>query len=206
MGNDIGMPPSRLGITSLSVTTPNIEIKEMEKIFQLMKAKCQEKQKDLINRDDFNAIIKQIDKFQPPDVELFTQLFILFDEQGHNEVDFRNFLAGASVCLISSPLSDKLKFALSIYDTAEKHHCNRGDLRRMMLAINQTTAYFGDPVLTPGEVDHISLEVFKQTPSVVGLGVSHDECIACLLKDETVRKFMLGEGTVRFGSPELATN
>lgn len=170
----------------------------------MRKAAGDRQQGDLINRDDFNAVIKQIDKFQPPDMELFTQLFVLFDEAGHDEVDYRTFVAGAAVCLMSCPLIEKLKFALSIYGAEGKQHCQRGDLRRMMLAVNTTTAYFGDPVLQPAEIDSLSLEAFKMVPGgTAGLGLSHEDAIAFLLKEPAVRRFMQGEGTVRFGSPEL---
>eukprot|EP01039_Chlorochromonas_danica_P008818 gene8818-9722_t len=93
MGNEIGLPPSQLGITSLGVTTPNIELKEMEKLLQAMR----KSEKDQVDKNDFQAALKQVDKFQPPDVELFNQLFILFDEQGHEVVDRATMRLASSI-------------------------------------------------------------------------------------------------------------
>eukprot|EP01039_Chlorochromonas_danica_P008821 gene8821-9724_t len=202
MGNEIGLPPSQLGITSLGVTTPNIELKEMEKLLQAMR----KSEKDQVDKNDFQAALKQVDKFQPPDVELFNQLFILFDEQGHEVVDFRSIVAGCAVCLATAPMAERLRFALSVYDSEGGGRCLRGDLKRMLLSVNSTAAFFGDPVLTPAEVDNISLEAFKAVPAVVGKGIAHEDCVAYLLKDETVKRFLQGEGQVRFGSPDLVTS
>ncbi|RYH21684.1 hypothetical protein EON65_20275 [archaeon] len=203
MGNEISQPPSKLGITSLGVTTPNIEAKEVSRLLQLLKSNAIDKQSEMISKDELSGILKQVEKFTPPDSELFIQLFVLFDEQGHDEVNYKTFIAGSSVCLTSSPLNERIKFALSIFDVQETQHCQRGDLKKALLAVNTTAAFFGDPVLHPSEVDTIVLEAFKAVPNAKGLGLLYDECIAYLLSNASVKKFMNAEGSVRFGSTEL---
>jgi Ca2+-binding EF-hand superfamily protein len=205
MGNEVGLPSSNLGITSLSVTTPNIEMKEIEKLYNQLRDIANKKQSDMITRDEIHSALKHVDKFQPPDSELFIQLFTLFDEDGHNEINYKSYICGSSVCLISSPIKDKLKFVLSIYDNDKKSACMRGDLRRVLQSINITASYFGDPVLLPNEIENIVQDTFKTITNTTAYGISHDECIDYLITHDLVKKFIQGEGQVRFGSSELTS-
>jgi hypothetical protein len=203
MGNELGNPNSKLGITSLAVTTPNIETKELEKFLTLLRNLSTQKQSDVLTKDELQTVLKQVEKFAPPDVELFTQLFVLFDETGHDIVDYKNFLAGSAVCLLSLPLRDKLKFGFSVYDSEGANASLRGDVKRLLLSINQTAAYFGDPVLAPKDIEALVLQLFKDIQSKGAKGIPHNEIIEYLLQNPLIVGFMKGEGNVRFGSAEL---
>ena len=215
MGNEIGNPASKLGITALSITTPNIELKEFEKLLTNTRKVITEKQSqpqtspqlqanpDLISREELQIqILKPMDKFSPPDHELFNQLFILFDETGYNLVDYKAFLSSAAVVLLSISLRDKLRFAFSIYDVEGNNALLRVDIKKMLLAINSATAYFGDPVLDPKDIEAVTLQMSKDLPAKAK-GHAIDEVIEYLLQNSTIQKFMRGDGTIRFGSPEL---
>jgi Ca2+-binding EF-hand superfamily protein len=203
MGNELGNPTSKMGITALAITTPNIELKEFEKLLSLCRKLASEKQTDAFSKDELAGILKQVEKFAPPDTELFQQLFVLFDETGYEVVDYKNYLSGACVCLLSNNNAEKLKFAFSVYDTEEKGTLSRGDTKRCLLSVNGAAAYFGDPVLDPKEIDEFTLQLSKEIKSKAGSGVSIDESISYLLQHPTIIKFMKGEGHVKFGSPEL---
>lgn len=204
MGNELGNPASKLGITSLAMVTPNVEMKEFEKLLMLAQKNATAKNSDELTREELMAILKQMEKFQPPDSELFVQLFTLFDETGHDVVDYKNYLAGASICLIGNNTNtEKLKFGLSLYDVKDTKCATRGDLKRLLLAVNSTAAYLGDPVLSPKDIDEFTLEMYKILPSQGGQGLAHDDVIVYLLKHPFILKFMHGQGWVRFGGPEL---
>jgi hypothetical protein len=204
MGNEFGMPASKLGITALAATIPNVELKEFEKLLSVCRKVAAEKQSDSITKDELQAqILKQMDKFSPPDHELFTQLFTLFDETGHDCVDYRNYLSSAAVCLLSNPNREKLRFAFSIYDNSENGNANsinRSDIKKCLFAINSAAAYFGDPVLDPKEIEELCLEMSKQLTSIK---IPLDDAVEYLVQHPTVVKFMKGEGTIRFGAAEL---
>lgn len=201
MGNEFGQPTSKLGITSIASTTPNIEKNEIEKLYRLIyDMQVQSDTPDILTREAFNSCLKQIEKFTPSDSELFVQLFILFDNEGHDTVDFKSFITGSSICLTSQSATEKLKWGLSIFDSGAD--CARGDVKKLLTAINQSAAFFGDPVLPSNEIDLLTVEMFKEVPSVAGR-ISQDECVAYLLKHPLVVQFLTGEGVVKFGSADL---
>jgi Ca2+-binding EF-hand superfamily protein len=202
MGNEIGIPASKMGITALAATTPNIEMKEFEKLLGLFRKVSNEKQSDSIGKDEFQGqVLKQMEKFSPPDQELFNQLFVLFDETGHDCIDYKAYLSGASVCLLSNPVREKLRFAFSVFDVEETSSLNRADIKKALLAINMTAAYFGDPVLDPKEIEEVTLQMSKDLN--IGGKVPFDTALDYLLPNPTIVKFMKGEGIVRFGAVEL---
>ncbi len=203
MGNEIGNAPSKMGITSLAVTTPNIELPNFEKLLTLFRKVAVEKSTDKVHRDDFMAALKQLEKFTPSDSELFVQLFTLFDDEGHETVEYKNFLAGCSVVFMSIPNAEKLKFALSIYDVKGSKCCLRGDIKRLLMSVNQTAAYFGDPVLAASEIELIAIDLFSDVKNQTMAGIPHDDIVTYLLQHRLIYKFMSGQGTVRFGASEL---
>jgi Ca2+-binding EF-hand superfamily protein len=203
MGNEIGSLPSKMGITSLAVTTPNIEMPAFEKLLASFKKVAAERGHDKIHRDDFMASLKQLEKFTPSDSELFVQLFTLFDDEGHDTVDYKNYMAGCSLVFLSIPNVEKMKFALSIYDVKGTKCSLRGDVKRLLMAVNQTAAFFGDPVLAASEIELIMIDLFNDVKNQTIAGIPQDEAASYLLQHRLVYKFMSGQGTVRFGGAEL---
>lgn len=204
MGNEFGNPASKLCITALAVTTPNIEKNDIDKLYSLMiKAAGNTANADRLSKEDLvNVVLKGMDKFTPSDSELFIQLFTLFDEEGQNKVDCRDFVAGAGICLTTHSVADRLKWGMSIYDKEKTQTILRGDLKKLLMAVNSTAAYFGDPVLAPTQIDQMTLEMFKALPNS-SQGVKIDECVAYLLNNDLILQFINGDGVVRFGDPEL---
>ena len=203
MGNDISQANSKLGITSLSVTTPNIEMPQYQKFVALCSKIAEEKQSDMITREEMMGVLKQQEKFAPPDTELFIQLFTLFDFEGHDTVDYKNYLAGSAVCLLSNSNVERLKFAYSIYDTKNTGYSLRSDTKKLLLAVNHTASFFGDPVLTPNEIEMTTIGIFNEMKNQTLQGAPIDDLVNAILQHPMIWKFMTGEGTVRFGSPEM---
>jgi Ca2+-binding EF-hand superfamily protein len=201
MGNEFGQPTSKLGITSIASTTPNIERNEVDKLYRLLNdAQSQSESLEILSRDTLDSCLKQMEKFTPSDTELFVQLFTLFDNEGHDTVDFKSFVTGSCICLISESAVNKLKWGLSVFES--RTDCARGDVKKLLLAINLTAAFFGDPVLPTNEIDLLTVELFKEVPSVAGR-ISQEECVAYLLKHPLVIQFLTGQGIVKFGAPDL---
>jgi Ca2+-binding EF-hand superfamily protein len=201
MGNEFGQPASKLGITSIAATTPNIERNDINKLYGLLsEAQLQTESSEILSRDTLNTCLNQMEKFTPSDGELFVQLFTLFDNEGHDTVDFKSFIAGSCICLISESASDKLKWGLSVLEN--RADCARGDVKKLLLAINLTAAFFGDLVLPTDEIDLLTVELFKEVPSVAGR-ISQEECVAYLLNHPLVIQFLTGQGVVKFGAPDL---
>lgn len=201
MGNEFGQPTSKLGITSLASTTPNIEKHDIDKLYGLLvENQAQKESFDVLSRDTLNACLKHMEKFTPSDTELFVQLFTLFDNEGHDTVDFKSFITGTSICLTSQTAKEKLQWGLSVFDSSSD--CARGDVKKLLVAINNTAAFFGDPVLPTNEIDLLTVELFKEVPSVGGR-ISQGECVTYLLAHPLVQQFLIGQGVVTFGSADL---
>jgi Ca2+-binding EF-hand superfamily protein len=166
----------------------------------LSEAQLQTESSEILSRDTLNTCLNQMEKFTPSDGELFVQLFTLFDNEGHDTVDFKSFIAGSCICLISESASDKLKWGLSVLEN--RADCARGDVKKLLLAINLTAAFFGDLVLPTDEIDLLTVELFKEVPSVAGR-ISQEECVAYLLNHPLVIQFLTGQGVVKFGAPDL---
>lgn len=203
MGNEFGLPASNLGITAIAATTPNIEKTELTQLLQSWTSLSSTRDRpDRLSRDDLLAGMKDMDKFTPSDSELFAQLFTLFDDEGHDNVDFKSFFCGAMFCLTTLSAREKLQWGMSVFDSGASDSVLRGDLKRLLVAINQAAAFFGDPVIAPDEIDQLTVEMFKELPVVSGR-VGRGETVDFLLSHALILRWMRGEGAVRFGAPEL---
>ena len=203
MGNNVVAGGTIKGMQAVARTTPNIEIPEFQTILADLKLSAADSKSDWITRDVFDTAIKKVEKFEPSDVDIFVKLFTLFDVQGNNTVDYKDFIAGASTCLTTAQNSEKLQFAMAIYDSSNTKCILKGDLKKLLYTINNVTSFFGDPVIRPNQIDTIVFDVYKAFPSSAGKGIGFDVCIEALLANEIVKVFLNGGGRLRFGDPEL---
>lgn len=143
MGNEIGIPNSHLGFTSLAATTPNLEKQFFEKLVKSLidysstretsstyggyNEKVLKTDKYLITKEELFQNIKRLDKdaknpiLTPSDNELLTQLFILYDINNTEKLDWKIFLVGLSACLMTCPVKEKLEFIFyNIYNNDEE--------------------------------------------------------------------------------------
>lgn len=193
-----------MGITSIALTTPNIEKPEMEFILAEMRSYSDSNNTDAIPRATFDEILSKIEKFDQSDTDLCNNLFVLFDEKGDKTVNYKDFLTGTLSCVTSEKTSSKLKFSFGLYDVEKTGFIMRADMRRMMKAINNVASYFGDPVLKTSEIMDLEAQLFKSLKNATGRGIPLDIALEFTLSDPLIQGFLNGEGTVRFGCPELS--
>ena len=203
MGNNVGPGGNIKGMQAVARTTPNIELTEFQLILSDLKTVASETASDWISREAFDAAIRKIDKFEAPDIDIFVKLFTLYDVQGNNTVDYKDYVAGAACCLCTASNSQKLAFAMPIYDSNMTKCLLKGDLKKLLHTINNVTSFFGDPVIRPNQIDTLIFDVYKAFPSSAGRGVEFESCIEALLAHDIVKMFLNGEGRLRFGDPEL---
>ncbi len=200
MGNEMGFPNSKMGITAMTLTTPNIESKEIDVLVTELRSIAKAKNSEYVDKPEIDLVLKKLDKLDASDLELFAKLFTLFDMKGDATVNFRDYLAGIAGCLVTGKISDRIKFALSIFDDNSNGVCLKGEVKRALSSINNVAAYFGDPVLNTAEIDEILLALFAAIPKVTGQYVDHTAVIDFLLEHPLVLVFVRGEGKAKFGN------
>ena len=221
MGAEVGKPISNLGITSMASTTPTIENKELSillKELQQLSFQKQQQSQDIdsseaISKKELDDCLKKCGKIEVSDLDVYTQLFILFDINGNETVNYKDFIAGIYGCLTSGLVSDRLKFVLNIYiNSLSPNNISKSNLKRLLSSINNVAAFFGDPVLSLTDIDIIVQDVYKasnaeqQQQSVSNPNkeiVITEEIINVIKQHPLIQVFMLGEGKVRFGDSQL---
>jgi Ca2+-binding EF-hand superfamily protein len=202
MGAEVGKPVSNLGITAMASVTPAIESKELTALRGELNKVAAAKGSDAITKPELDDALKKSGKFDAADLDIFAKLFTLFDA-GDETVNFREYLAGLSGCLLSLNLTDRLKFVFGIFDTDQSNQTTKINLKRALVSINSVASYFGDPVLTLADLDKVTTETFEAITGGTSKVMANDVMIEHLLKHVLVQVFLAGEGKVRFGAAEL---
>jgi hypothetical protein len=91
---------------------------------------------------------------------------------------------------------DKLKFAFKLFDIDNVGSVSRGEMKKVLHAINNVSSYFGDPVVTPEDIDAIVLSVFGSS-SVSSVVI--EKSLSKIATHEITLKFLNAQGTCRFG-------
>mmetsp|Transcript_24893 Transcript_24893/g.41487 ORF Transcript_24893/g.41487 Transcript_24893/m.41487 type:complete len:209 (+) Transcript_24893:93-719(+) len=203
MGAEVGKPVSNLGITSMATVTPTIEPKEMTTLNSELKSVAEAKESEFITKPELDDAVKKSGKFDAADLDIFAKLFTLFDLKGDETVNYKDFLAGLTGCLMSVTILEKLKFVFGIYDTAGEELTTRSDLKRCLTAINSVASFFGDPVLSLADIDFITNELFDTITQGNSKTMPMMEMIDMLREHDLIKVFALGEAKIRFGMPEL---
>lgn len=204
MGNlNSKQPASKMGITAIALTTPNMEKAEVELLMNDMKELAKTNKSDFIPKSDFEGFLAKIEKFDDADKDICMKLFVLFDVNGDKTVNWKDYTVALHCCVTTDKLQAKMKFVLGVYDKESTGYIMRKDLKSMMHSINNVASYFGDPVLSVDEVNTVETELYKSLEKPSGKGTPIETAMEYLLEDETIKKFLNGEGKVRFGDPEL---
>jgi Ca2+-binding EF-hand superfamily protein len=156
---------------------------------------------NLITRQDFDQAIKILQETIPPgleqsDYELLDRLFILLDESGDCQINYKDYLIGITI-LITGTFTEKLLFAFSIFDEMNSGTLMLSEMKQIFLILNQVTSFFGDPVLNNVQIKELVIDIFKayQNPSQI----AYAECLETIISHPIVGQFINGKGTVRFG-------
>lgn len=202
MGAEVGKPVSNLGITAMASVTPAIEQKELTILRTELLKISNTKNSEMIVKSELDDALKKSGKFDAADLDIFAKLFTLFDT-GDEAVNFRDYLAGLSACLLSLKVPERLQFVFGTFDQDSSNTITKASLKRALVSINSVASYFGDPVLTLKDLDQITVETFEGITGGTSKTMPIDPLVEFLLKHPLVQVFMAGEGKVRFGAAEL---
>lgn len=97
-------------------------------------------------------------------------MFILFDETGEAEVDWRCFLTGLCLLMKSATFEEKLGYALALYDPKDEGTVSRSDCESVLGAMNETISWFGDKNLDEDELNALITQHFEGHPSIDASG------------------------------------
>lgn len=208
MGNEQGSLASRMGLTAIALTTQNIEIKELTILLDSFKEYSAANNTEWVPKAELEAALKKVENFSVSDQDIFLKLFTLFDVNGDNTVNFKDYTAGIIGSITSNAVGVKLLAAMNVYEDAEQAPgaCSRGELKRMLSSVNNIASYFGDAAITGEEIENCTLEAFKEVPVVKtkakGSYISSEAAIGFVETHESLQKFLRGEGTIRYGLAE----
>ena len=187
----------------MALTTPNLELKEIMSIFDNCSVIASSQSSEWVKKDDMEVIFKKIDTIGTPEIDILLRLFTLFDVNGDDTVNFKDYLAGILGCITSAKIPEKLKSAISLYDKKEStNYCSKGDVRRVLVSVNNVASYFGDLVVSAQEIETCTVDAFKTLSAESGKGVSTDAVVEFLLQHPTIQTFLRGEGSIRYGLAE----
>jgi Ca2+-binding EF-hand superfamily protein len=204
MGNDVSSN-HRMGITAMALTTLNIHTKTVTDMARRMKELSNASgNKEIITKIELEDALKYVQGLDDSDYEIFRSVFIMFDDAGESQINYREFIAGIAACLVVGSVHEKLQLALTLYDVEKSGVVTRGDLKKLLHAINNTASYFGDVVVTADLVESAVNDTFfaisdATNSSAPVLSVSIKDCVEHLSKYKAVELFSSGKGTVRFG-------
>ena len=105
MGNSAaspdGNPVDAGGVQAIARTTKNIEIQELQVVLDFLKIYSFQENSDSIPYEKFNEALNLVEKFEQSDLQIFDNLFTLFDTEGNNTVNYRDYMVGI-ICSLTT--------------------------------------------------------------------------------------------------------
>ena len=200
MGNDVGRTIAvPLGIRAVAYTTANIETEELTQLTEAMVAVSKVSGNiGNVTRAEFEENLKTITKLEASDTELLTSIFTMFDTSGEGVVVIKEYIAGIAGSLTNGTSADKLKLAITLYCLADgRESILRGDLRKILSAINEVVSYFGDPVIAQEALESIVYDAFNPLPSP-STPLPTDEAVSIVIAHPVTDIFLSGQGKIRY--------
>lgn len=181
----------------MAFTTPNMEKDELSTLSAKMKEIALIAATDnMIGRESFEEACRSISKFEESDIELFNNMFTMFDMEGENQIIYKEFASGIGGCFITGSLIDKLNFAFTLYDNEETDEFTKLDIKKILHALNNVASYCGDPVVSNEKIEILAQETLS---NVDGQVIGKDAAVQFISNHQEVLLFCAGKGTIRFG-------
>lgn len=201
MGNDVGrVIANPLGVRAIAYTTGNIEAAELRSLTDAMLNTSKVSGNvGKITRQEFEDVLKSIEKFDPSDHELLSSLFTMFDMSGEGIVVIKEYVAGVGGILASGTSPDKFRLAVTLYNVADEkgNSVLKGDLRKILNALNDVISFFGDPVISAESIDMMVFDAFNPLPSP-STPLQLDECVTTVLAHPVTEILLSGQGKVKY--------
>lgn len=147
-----------------------------------------------ITRKNFHSAMAHI-ALDELDVDVFDQLYTMWDKTGECKVNVVLFLSGTSPLASATDVASKLLFAMEMYDVKKTGIMRRADMIKILGGINATASYFGDAVITPQQIEIVVEEAFQTKQEIYYL-----EYIDRLATHPSILQFVNGAGTMRYGT------
>lgn len=157
---------------------------------------------DCCNLGEYNVTRDQLSdacvaaNIMPQDVEILERMFTMFDKMGAAAIDYREFLAGLAP-LVRGDVKARVLFACEVFDVADSGTLKKHELALVVNAMNNVASWFGDPAVTPEEVDALCENVFLESKD--GVVIVYGEVVHQLVEDPAFRTFLAGQGSVHYG-------
>ena len=132
----------------------------------------------------------------PQDVEILERMFTMFDKMGAAQIDYREFLAGLAP-LVRGDVKARVLFGCEMFDVNDAGSIKKHELALIVNAMNNVASWFGDPAVTPEEVDALCENVFLESKD--GVVVNYGEVVHQIVEDPAFRTFLAGQGSVHYG-------
>jgi Ca2+-binding EF-hand superfamily protein len=200
MGNQIGSGGTRMAIAAMSNVT-HVEKREIGAMFgKFREAGARDGNPNMIRRAQFAECLGLVGINQN-DADIFDRLFTMYDKTGDDQIVFKDFIMG--ICpLISGTHTEKIEFAMQLYDTDETALLRANDMINILSQMNRVASYFGDPVMTEDQVASVILDVVDLAGlSADGLSASlnYAEYVKVIAEHPLVQTFISGGGSVQYG-------
>lgn len=202
MGNKLGTNVNRMAIAAMSNVT-HIEKTQILELQSKLKEISQKSGNSLmIHRVEFTECLSVLG-INPNDAEILDKLFTMYDMTGDEQVVWKDFIVGISP-LISGSHSEKIDFALRLYDTENTSLLRGIDIVNALSQVNRVASYFGDPVLSEEQISRIVSDVsnsFSKDPStnLTDTKLHYPDLIQLISDHILVTAFINGEGTTLYG-------
>lgn len=154
-----------------------------------------------ITKDEFEEALSRCNIVES-DSEILDRLFTMLDKTGDQQINFREFICGISP-LITGTVEQKLHFAFEMYDVDGTGVVKEPEMNFILASVNDTSSYFGDPVMTRDDISTLVDEIFeKYSEEQEGTGIrvlTYKGFMAAVSEHPKVVAFVRGEGTVKYG-------
>mmetsp|Transcript_9167 Transcript_9167/g.21745 ORF Transcript_9167/g.21745 Transcript_9167/m.21745 type:complete len:205 (-) Transcript_9167:297-911(-) len=161
MGASHSAGTNKLAITAMShvVHFTRDELLDLQKQF-LRLAHTTGDNENTITKEQFQEAL-HIVKVEESDKELLNRLFVMFDDTGDGQINFKEFVCGVST-ILRGTLEEKLTFSFHLYDVDNSGKVSPDEMRSVLHSMNNTISYFGDEKAKDDEVDKLVTEVFEE--------------------------------------------
>lgn len=150
-----------------------------------------------ITRAEFSEALELVGIMES-DTEILDRLFSMFDKTGNDQINYKEFVVGLAP-LCDGTVEEKLAFAFTLCDVHNTGKIEQDDMEKVLISINETASYFGDPVVKRSQIKELVMDVYGEYGGRTG-SLDYASYIKVVAEHPVVIQFASGEGTERYGS------
>ncbi|CAN0392941.1 unnamed protein product, partial [Hapterophycus canaliculatus] len=93
----------------------------------------------------------------------------------------------------------KKQVSFELFDHNNTRKIEQDEMEQLLISINDTASYFGDPVLKRAQIKELVLDIFGEYAGRTG-SLDYASYVKAVAEHPVVVQFACGEGTERYGS------